>query len=132
VLYYFSQDVTNEPLSRIPEFTQFLSHDKHAYTLLKSASYLLHAAEFSTMQKLVLDSTVLLIQDDTGIPFKKLQGWRITPHGRYLGPIELFKNYFQSDLAALYKSTPNAAPLPFSFGYQWREEQSGLIIGRKR
>lgn len=132
IMYYFSQDASNGPLSKNPQFVSFISADKQSYTLIKSASYLLHHPEFSTMKTNLLDTTVLLIQDDTGIPYKHLHNWQVIPHGKYLGTIEIFSNRFQADLDTLYQVTPNVPPLAFSFGYLWRNEQSGLIIARKR
>lgn len=132
VLYYFLQNAADGPLTKSPHFLSFITADKQAYTLIKSASYLLHLPEFSTIQKTLLDTSVFLLQDDTGIPYKNIRDWQVTPYGKYLGTIEIFSYRFQPDLEALYKANPNAQPLSFPFGYLWRNEQSGLIVARKR
>jgi hypothetical protein len=131
-VYYFAQDASNGPLSRNTEFISFISKDKQAHTLIKSASYLLHHEEFTLMQQIVLDTTSFLVQDDTGIPYKHLRSWQqITLYGKYLRPIEIFDYRFQPDLDSAYKTTPSIQPLPFAFGYRWRPDQSGLLTARR-
>ena len=53
--------------------------------------------------------------------------WSLRYYGAYPGPIELFKQYQQPDLAEFYHVS-HAAPLPFGFGYRWHAAESSLIV----
>lgn len=129
-LYYFSQNATNVHLKDKPQFLQFVEKDKRSFTLIKSASYLLHDPQFTMVRDSIIKSTTLLIQDDTGVPYKHIKKWDIAPYGIYQRPISAFNYGYQPDLATFYQqSTPKS--LPFSFGYHWEQGQSGLVIARK-
>jgi len=77
----------------------------------------MHKPYFSRIRNLILQKSSIIVQDDSGIPFRffKSDQWNITLYGVYEGPIDLFKNHFEPDLAAAYRH--RAAPLPFRFGY---------------
>lgn len=132
-VYYFQQNAVNVELRNKPEFLAFLSRDKNSFMLIKSASYLLHDPQFTTIRDTLLNTSTYLVQDDTGVPYAVLKArrWNITIYGIYQRPVSDFNYGYQLDLAALYSSTPNVKPLPFSFGYHWRNGKSGLIIARK-
>ena len=53
--------------------------------LIKSASYLLHDAQFSKTRAMVLDSADVLVQDDTGIPYRFINQspWQVKLYGKY-------------------------------------------------
>ncbi|HSI14782.1 MAG TPA: hypothetical protein VK961_22200, partial [Chthoniobacter sp.] len=46
-------------------------------------------------------------------------------------PISLFKQHYQTDLAAIYQRS-NPPPMPFGFGYRWRSSESSLILATPR
>lgn len=89
-------------------------------TFIKSASYLLHKNYFSHIRDLILDKSFWVLQDDSGIPYRYFDSrrWDTKLYGTYEGPIALFKNHLQKDLAAAYRI--GAVPLPFRFGYTAR------------
>lgn len=131
-LYYLSLNVTDGALRANPEFLPFLKRFKPSMTLIKSASYLLQGKEFSGTLRTLLEVSEVLVQDDTGIPYGRLRDseFEIRLFGRYTPPIRDFPHAFQEDLAAAY-ANGNVSVLPFSFGYHWREGESGLILARK-
>jgi hypothetical protein len=131
-LYYLSLNVTNGALRANPEFLPFLESFKPTMTLVKSAAYLMQLREFTHVRKTLLDVTDVLVQDDTGIPYAFLVGhkFEIRLYGHYAPPISEFPNAYQEDLAAAFEQPGKAAPLPFPFGYHWKEGTSGLIVAR--
>ena len=131
-LYYLSLDATDRALAANPEFLPFLAQFKGTSTFIKSASYLLHGNEFAGTRKVLLDTTELLVQDDTGIPYRYLRshGFEVRLFGRYARPIRDFNYGYQSDLATAYRTSSNVAELPFPFGYHWQERRSGLMLAR--
>ena len=60
-----------------------------ATTLIKSASYLLHDNQFSKTRALLLESADVVVQDDTGIPYRFLSQapWQVKLYGQYHKPI---------------------------------------------
>lgn len=131
-LIYYSLDATNAGLQKMnPRFLDTLRTAKPTYTLLKSASYLLHDPQFTGVRDVVLEVSTVLVQDDTGVPYKFLtRGWDVKFYGQYVQPIEIFRGAYQPDLDKAYKSNP-PSQLPFQFGYHWRSQNSGLVIARK-
>jgi hypothetical protein len=49
-------------------FSAFLAKLGPADSLIKSASYLLHKANFAGVRKLLLNKSATILQDDSGIP----------------------------------------------------------------
>ena len=66
-LYYFSTDLSNSGV-RASGFLKFCATLAPGNSLLKSASYLLHSGNFSTVRDFILTNSATIIQDDSGIP----------------------------------------------------------------
>jgi hypothetical protein len=133
-LYYYSLDVSDRALAFYPEFTTWLRQIDNPAVLLKSASYLLHGGNFDQVRDFIRDRAVLLVQDDTGMPYRTLRnaGFALTLHGQYEKPVKLFENRYQKDLDDAFAATADRASLPFPFGYNWRKGgRSGLIVARR-
>jgi hypothetical protein len=133
-LLYYSLDVSDHALAFYPEFIDWLRDVPHPAVLLKSASYLLHGGNFKQVRDFVRDRAVLLVQDDTGMPYRLLRdaGFALTLHGQYERPVKLFENRYQKDLDEAFAASGGRASLPFPFGYNWRKEgRSGLIVARR-
>lgn len=128
-LYYFCSDLSDDGVKATPGFLRFCEKQGQGVSLLKAASYLMHEPGFSQVREFLLGHSSVIVQDDSGIPLRYLaeQKWNIRYCGRYTGPIEIFKKYWQPDLAENY-SRQVPAPLPFGFGYQWQPENSDLMI----
>jgi len=106
-----------------------------ATTFIKSASYLLHGNEFRQIRGALLDISAFIVQDDSGLPYAMLEkrGWQVELYGRYGRPIRPFGRSFQMALADAYRAQ-HPAPLPFTFGYQYRDfrdQRSNLMIARR-
>ena len=129
-LYYFGTNIADDSFER-SGFSAFLTKLGPADSLLKSASYLLHKSHFAKVRKLLLDSSETIVQDDSGIPlaYFERRRWRFLAFGRYQGPISIFANFYQPRMAELFQ---NANPMEFGIGYQWRKNESNLIVAQKQ
>jgi hypothetical protein len=129
-LYYFSTDLSNDGV-RKSGFLKFCEKLGAGAGLIKSASYLLHSDEFSSVRQFLLDHLQVLVQDDSGVParFFKSEEWELHPFGHYITPISLFSQYSQAKLREVYRRE-HAAPLRFGVGYRWRDPN--LLLARKK
>ncbi len=130
-LWYFKTDLSNGTGNGA--FLAFCKKQAPGLSLVKSASYLMHSDGFSTARDFLLANSRLLIQDDSGIPLRAFdpRRWTLRFFGNYEGPIELFKNYHQPDLAGAYKNSHPPA-LGFSFGYSWQAAKGALLLATPR
>lgn len=125
-LYYFSTDLSN-PGVRASGFLKFCATLAPGNSLIKSASYLLHSGNFSTVRDFLLANSATIIQDDSGIPLADYnpKKWRFFPFGRYAGPIDKFPGMYQPNYAELFR---RAQPMDFGIGYRWRSYESNLLL----
>ena len=132
-LYYFSLDATDKALEFYPDFLNWVGQNRPASALIKSASYLLHDSQFSKTRAMVLDSADVLVQDDTGIPYRYISQspWQVKLYGKYHKPIKPMAYGYQKDLDAAFKAKVQTNELPFPFGYHWRGSQGGLILANR-
>lgn len=128
-LYYFSTDLSNSGV-KSSGFLKFCSTLAPGNSLIKSASYLLHSGNFTTVRDYILANSATVIQDDSGIPLANYNArqWRFFPFGRYLGPIGEFPGRFQQSYADLFR---RAEPINFGIGYRWRTNESNLLLSVK-
>ncbi|MGA3172382.1 MAG: hypothetical protein ABSE62_15375 [Chthoniobacteraceae bacterium] len=132
-LYYLAVDVSNGSVER-SGLLSFCRGFGPGDTLLKSDSYLPQQEGFSTITNFLLNQSNLIVQDDSGIPYHLFNpaSWQVRLYGNYMPPIDLFKQFFQPDLAAAFNhSSPQA--LPFGIGYRgWDPAKSALIVARHK
>ncbi len=128
-LYYFSTDLSNGGV-RNSGFLKFCETLAPGNSLIKSASYLLHSGNFTTVRDFLLRNSATIIQDDSGIPLGNydLRKWRFFPFGRYAGPIAEFPGRYQQSYAELFR---RAQPMDFGIGYRWRSFESNLLLAIK-
>jgi len=125
-VYYFKTDLSNGGGNGA--FLAFCKRHGPGASLIKSASYLMHEGNFSTIRNFILANSTVIVQDDSGIPFRDFdqRRWNLKLYGVYDGPIDLFAKYRQADLAAAYQQS-RAGGLGFAFGYAW-QVQKGLLM----
>jgi hypothetical protein len=128
-LYYFSTDLSN-PGVRASGFLKFCETLAPGNSLIKSASYLLHSGNFTTVRNFILANSATIIQDDSGIPLADYnqRKWRFFPFGRYAGPISEFPGRYQEQYAELFR---RSQPMDFGIGYRWRAFESNLLLSVK-
>jgi hypothetical protein len=125
-LYYFSTDLSNSGV-KAGGFLKFCQTLAPGNSLIKSASYLLHAGNFTTVRNFILNNSSTIIQDDSGIPlaYYNPKKWRFFPFGHYAGPIAEFPGRYQEQYAELFR---RAQPMDFGIGYRWRTYESNLLL----
>jgi len=125
-LYYFSTDLSNSGV-KASGFLKFCATLAPGNSLIKSASYLLHSGNFTTVRDFLLANSATMIQDDSGIPlaYYNAKKWRLFPFGRYAGPIGEFPGRYQESYAELFR---RAQPMDFGIGYRWRSHESNLLL----
>ncbi|GAA5480960.1 hypothetical protein [Haloferula sargassicola] len=129
---YVSADLSNGGFG---SFQPWLDRYAGGAVYFKAASYLPHDSSFSQIRSWVLNKAGVVLQDDSGIPYKYFdQGtWNTTLLGTYERPIPLFAKFRQPELAAAYDSIGGAGPsIPFGSGYHMRPEQANLQVHRRR
>ena len=130
-LYYFSVNVDNDGFEA-SGFARFCKHLGTGDGFVKSASYLMHRANFSNVRSFLLQHTRLIVQDDSGIPIDRFDqaSWQLHPFGHYSGPIALFANRYQSKLSELF-SHRAVESIDFAIGYRWHPGSSNLIVAAR-
>jgi len=132
-LLYFQADLGNDGLKDNPGFIRLMRRLAPGITYLKAASYLLYEDYFSSIRDAILDNSVGVVEDDSGIPlrdFKPAQ-WEVVPYGNYTGPLELFKDKYQPDLTDFYARTPHQQ-LTFGSGYKFTASKSSLLVAKRK
>ncbi len=130
-LHYFKTDLSNGGGNAA--FLGFCKKHAPGMSLVKSASYLMHGDGFSTARNFLLANSSIIVQDDSGIPMRAFdpRRWTLRFCGNYEGPIDLFKEHYQPDLAAAYGRS-NPAALGFAFGYAWQSAKGALVVATPR
>ena len=125
-LYFFSTDLSNSGV-RTSGFLKFCATLAPGNSLIKSASYLLHAGNFSVVRGFLLANSATIIQDDSGIPLADYdpRKWRFFPFGHYAEPIDKFPGRYQPAYAELFR---RSQPMDFGIGYRWRSFESNLLL----
>jgi hypothetical protein len=130
-LYYFSVNIDNDDFKE-KGFARFCERLGTGDGFVKSASYLMHRANFSDIRNFLLEHTRLILQDDSGIPVSRFNQatWQLRPFGHYAGPIALFSNRYQSKLSQLF-SQRGVESIDFGIGYRWHPQGSNLIVATR-
>jgi hypothetical protein len=128
MLYYFQADLSNGKECR--RFLSWMNDLGPGPSYLKAASYLLPLDSFSETRDFLLRTSTLILQDDSGLPFRSfLPGeWRIQLFGIYTEPLEIFKRGKEPGLVAAYESPLRTGPLPFGAGYHVSANDANLLL----
>jgi hypothetical protein len=133
-VYYFSCDLENKAFQEGCPLYGCFDGLGPTTTFVKSGSYLLHWGNFSTVRKFILDRSLFVLQDDTGIPYRMFKGlgWGLRLFGRYATPVKDFTNVEQMDLRQAYEDPEgNVEALPFHFGYRWVTQVDNLLLAKR-
>lgn len=130
VMYYVQANVADDVLKTNDAVLKWAGSFGQGNVYLKAASYLMHETYFSRIRNFLLTNGAVVLQDDSGIPFRYFQdgNWRCWLFGKYSGTLEIFAKYHQPDLAGVFSSPGAAVELPFGTGYKWRMGQSNLLL----
>jgi hypothetical protein len=132
-MYYFTTDVSDGGIKATPGFLRFCQRFGVGSSFLKSASYLMFESGFATIRNFILEHSNRIVQDDSGIPVEYFDAnkWNLRLFGVYLGPLELFKQHYQSRLQELFAQS-NPPPLDFGLGYRWNYKEANLIVAERK
>jgi hypothetical protein len=133
-LYYLSSDLSNGGLrkSRLP---LTLGHANGADTVyIKSASYLMHSGDFSTIRDALLGEFHAILQDDSGIPYQAFDTgkWACRFYGNYAPPLKIFAGNYQPALADVYRRGGSYTTLTFGVGYAYNPKTANLMLALRR
>jgi hypothetical protein len=133
-LYYFQFNLANDSFGRNQHFISFLKGFGPMTSFTKAASYLMYKPYFSAVRQFILDQSLYVLQGDSGIPLKYFDpaGWDLRFYGTYAGPIALFSNCYQADMATRYRKGQDIQPLPFGIDYRHRARTSNLMFASKK
>jgi hypothetical protein len=133
-LYYFQFNLSNASMGRNQHFVSFLKSFGPMTTFAKAASYLMFKPYFSAIRQFVLDQSLYVLQGDSAIPLRHFDPavWNLRFYGTYAGPISLFRNCYQADMANIYRRGGDIQPLPFGIDYRHRVRTSNLMFASKK
>lgn len=128
-LYYFQTNLANDGVAS-SGFLEWMEQLGPADAFLKSASYLPHYTGFSRIRDFIIERSTRVVQDDSGLPLRAFDRseWRLSPFGRYVGPIELFAEFNQPAMTQLFAGAPE---IDFGIGYRWRPWQSHVLLAER-
>jgi len=100
-------------------------------TFVKAAMFLLAEPRFSMLKQMILDDSSVVLQDDTGIPFRAFdERWATRLFGRYEAPGAPYEERVQPALRAAYEQR-GATALGFGIGYHVQPARSNLLVASK-
>lgn len=134
-LYYYSFDLSDAN-PKLDNFFKWVTSFGEHHTMLKAASYLNSRDYFSKTRNYILNSSNLIVQDDSGIPYKYfIDGkWTINLYGVYKRVIPLFSTRIQPDMISAYRDTTKlvTSKLPFGIGYNTAFGETNLQVFYKK
>jgi len=133
-LIYLPIWLSNEAVDPSTPSGKFLASRKGGALMLKAAVYLLHWPKYDTLRQHFLNSSELIVQDDSGIPFRDLTAFNVELFGNYIRPVPigLVGYHPQPDLALAYRQ--RSQPISFHYGYGARvgTHYSNLQVARRK
>ena len=134
-VYYFSCDISNDGLNKDKGLKKYINNLGGVKSYLKAASCLMFHESFSQIRDALISHANLLLEDDSGIPFKYFDKkiWDINLYGDYIRPIPLFASDYQKDLRQAYiNDSASIKKFDFGIGYNFVKGKSNMMIARKK
>jgi hypothetical protein len=130
-LTYVQLDLANAQLQDPTGFAAALRGMAPYVTFIKAAMYLLTEARFSILRQRLLDDSSVVLQDDTGLPYRHFgDRWATRLFGQYQMPGAPYEGRFQPNLRAAYDARRPPA-LPFGIGYHVLPQRSNLLLASR-
>ncbi len=132
-LFYFSVNLQDDRLHDNVPFLELVKKLQGAASFFKATSYMAHKPEFSVIRDATLATSGLILQDDSGIPYRFFSSppWRVQLYGEYTEPYGSFRYMADKDLRAAY-AAPGVKPLAFRIGYGFGAVPSNLLLATKQ
>ncbi|WP_321474265.1 hypothetical protein [uncultured Paludibaculum sp.] len=135
-LTYISLNLDDAHMKDNQPFKTYVAGLGKSCTLLKSTSYMMHSDGFKAIRQMVLDDSALIVQDDSGVPWKYFtqDEWQVQLYGDYVSPFGRdFQFRTQKDLRAAYEENRKSVkPLNFRMGYGAGKVESNLQVARRK
>ena len=133
-LYYFSVNLDDAHLAADPQFFTWLNSGAPTVSFFKSTSYMTHQKTFSLIREQVLEHSVAVLQDDSGIPYRffAAKTWNVQLYGEYEKPYGSFRYLVQADLKKAYQDSADVKKLNFRIGYGYGRAPSNLQLATPR
>ena len=132
-LYYYSLNLDDNHMKGNTGFIKYVDSIPKPTTILKATSYMTHHPEFSIIRDLVVKDSAVVLQDDSGIPYKNFSPdqWNVQLYGEYTTPYTPFQYMAQADLRKAYLAG-DVKPLPMRLGYGFGKVTSNLLLARRK
>ena len=128
---YLKLDLEDKSLAAQKGWMRYLESLQSCAGILKASSYLPPRENFRTITELCLRNMDVILQDDSGIPFRYFAtGWEVRLFGSYHGPHYIFPSFGQPDLEKAYQEK-TAGPLPFHYSYDRADNSRNMMLCRK-
>lgn len=133
-IYYFSINLGDKKFVENKSFHAFLGLQPKMVSMFKSTSYMPHRDDFSAIRQQVLERSIAVVQDDSGIPFRFYEPsrWTTNLYGDYTEPYGSFRYLVQRDLQRAFADKSTVKALPFNIGYGFNRAPSNLLIARRK
>ncbi len=128
-VYYFKCDLGDAGIKANKGLSKYLQNMGTVHTYLKSASYLLHYKDFSTIRNIIFDKSDFIVQDDSGIAYRYFDKdkWQIKLYGKYAKPVADFPHIKEPELKEAYAQDSTITDLPFELGYHWGTRENNML-----
>ena len=136
-IVYLQLRLSNESVRSSSPEGRFLQRLKRFNTVLKAAVYILHEEAYRGVREFILDRSELVLQDDSGIPYKAFakHEWNERLFGSYtrILPIGGLSHLPQQPLLARrFREIGEPLPFPYGYGVLWGKGKSNLMLFVKR
>lgn len=134
-MFYYSFDLSdNNP--KLDHLFKWVSTFGEHHAMLKAASYLNANSFFKKTRNYILSSSNMLVQDDSGIPYKYFVDgkWEVNLYGVYKRVLPIFRGNLQHDMVAAYKDSTKLVTkdLPFGIGYNTAYGETNIQVFYKK
>lgn len=132
-VYYFKCDLGDAGIKANKGLGKYLQNLGTVHTYLKSASYLLHYRDFTTVRDIIFEKSDFIVQDDSGIAYHYFdkEKWKIELYGKYAKPVVDFPHIKEPDLQQAYAKDSTIKELPFELGYHWGTRANNMLKATK-
>jgi hypothetical protein len=136
-IVYLQLRLSNRSVRSSSPEGRFLQRLERFNTVLKAAVYILHEEAYRGVREFILDRSELVLQDDSGIPYKAFakHEWNERLFGSYtrILPIGGLPNPPQQPLLARrFLDIGEPLPFPYGYGVLWGKGKSNLMLFVKR
>jgi hypothetical protein len=131
VLDYVRMDLSDQGFKDAPGNAIFFTESSKNPMVFKAASHLPQHGQFTFVAKTVVENAPMIVQDETGIGYAKLdQFYDTILYGDFVKAYKVFSTY-NRELAAAYKERSDEKPLPFKVGY-FKGGTYAMIVAKRK